>query len=236
MISLKATALIINSITFILAYLLIATGSNVFRTLVARSCGDDTAADYGFLTLNPLYHIDPIGLISLLLFHFGWPKMIPIDPSNIRYPWKKIKLFFVYFSDIIAHFVLSMVGIVVLLFLFDRMILEVVEVVSMLDTTSHLFLARLYPHVSSLGVVIGYICLILVYLNTQLAVLHLFINGAYYATAAHPERFAFLLQRPFLLMGLFIIFAYVFSPFLRVLTVSSITSVGYMLARLFSVA
>ena len=229
MISLKTTALIINSITFILAYLVIATGSNVFRTWVARYCGDDTAAENGFLTLNPLYHIDPIGLISLLLFHFGWPKMIPIDVANIRYPWKKIKLFFVYFSDIIAHFVLSIVGIIILLFLFNRMILEVVEVVSMLDTTSHLFLARLYPQVSSLGVVIGYICLILVYLNTQLAVLHLFVNGAYYATAAHPERFSFLLQRPFLLMGLFIIFAYLFSPILRVLTVYAITSVGYIL-------
>lgn len=236
MISIKTSALLINSITFILAYLVIATGSNVFRTFVAQACGDDSAAESGFLTLNPLHHIDPVGLISLVIFHFGWPLMIPIDPSNIHEPRRKFKLFCVYFSDIIAHFVLSIIGIIILLFLFNRMILEVVEIVSRVETTSHLFLARLYPHISSLKVVIGYICLVLVYLNTQLAVLHLFINGAYYMTAAYPHRFSMLLQRPFLLMGLFIIFAYIFSPILRILTISAITACGYSFAQLFSIA
>jgi hypothetical protein len=235
MISLKTTSLLVNSITFILAYLVIATGSNVFRTLVADACGDDTAKEEGFLTFNPLHHIDPIGLISLVIFHFGWPLMIPINPAHIRAPYRNLKLFFVYFSDIIVHFVLSVIGIVILLFFFDRMILEVIAIVSRVKDTSHLILANLYPHISSLKVVIGYICLVLVYLNTQLAVLHVFINSAYYATAAYPDRFLALLQRPLLLMGLFIMFAYFFSDILQTLTIAAITTCGYGLAQLFSI-
>ncbi len=48
----------------------------------AHCLGDDTARNYGRLTLNPISHIDPIGFIMLLLFGFGWAKPVPI---NTRY-------------------------------------------------------------------------------------------------------------------------------------------------------
>lgn len=45
--------------------------------------GDDTAARQGRLTLNPLPHIDPVGLLLPLLgVPFGWAKPVPIDPSR----------------------------------------------------------------------------------------------------------------------------------------------------------
>jgi hypothetical protein len=228
MISIKTTSIIINTITFVLAYLLIATGTNIFRTLVAQWCGDDTAKEAGFLTLNPLQHIDPIGLISLVFFHFGWPIMIPIDASMIRAPYQKLKLFFVYFSDVIALLFLSVLGVILLVILFDGFILDKID-----HITSHFILARLYPHISSLYVVFGYICLVLVYLNTQLAVLHIFINTAYYVSAVYPEHFLPLLHQPLLLMGSLFVFAWVFSPILRIITISLITACGYAFVRLF---
>lgn len=46
--------------------------------------GDYTAKAMGRLTLNPLRHIDPVGMISLLLLGFGWAKPVPYNPMNLR--------------------------------------------------------------------------------------------------------------------------------------------------------
>jgi len=51
---------------------------------VAYRLGDTTAKDAGRLTLNPIKHIDPVGLIAILIFHFGWAKPVPINPSNFK--------------------------------------------------------------------------------------------------------------------------------------------------------
>jgi Zn-dependent protease len=62
---------------------------------VAQLQGDDTASDFGRLTLNPLAHIDPIGtvLVPLVLLvstggriGFGWARPVPINPFNFRNP------------------------------------------------------------------------------------------------------------------------------------------------------
>jgi Zn-dependent protease len=45
--------------------------------------GDDTAARMGRLTLNPIAHIDPIGLLLPLMgVPFGWAKPVPINISR----------------------------------------------------------------------------------------------------------------------------------------------------------
>lgn len=46
--------------------------------------GDRTAERMNRLTLNPLAHIDPLGLIMLLAAGFGWGKPVPFNPYNLR--------------------------------------------------------------------------------------------------------------------------------------------------------
>jgi len=53
---------------------------------VALRYGDPTAQREGRVTLNPLAHIDPMGLICLVLFRFGWGKPVPIHPGYFRKP------------------------------------------------------------------------------------------------------------------------------------------------------
>ncbi|VBB07978.1 peptidase m50 [Lucifera butyrica] len=48
----------------------------------AVAMGDPTPRYAGRLTLNPVAHLDPIGLIMLWLFRFGWAKPVPINPHN----------------------------------------------------------------------------------------------------------------------------------------------------------
>ena len=51
---------------------------------VAKLHGDDTAQRAGRLTVNPLAHIDPLGLLMVVLVGFGYAKPVPTDPRNFR--------------------------------------------------------------------------------------------------------------------------------------------------------
>lgn len=55
---------------------------------VAYLLGDDTAKNAGRLTLNPIRHIDPWGLVMMVLFHFGWAKPVPVNMYRFKDPKK----------------------------------------------------------------------------------------------------------------------------------------------------
>ena len=55
---------------------------------VADNLGDMTPRMNGRLTLNPVAHIDPIGLIMLFFAQIGWAKPVPINLSNFD-NWRK---------------------------------------------------------------------------------------------------------------------------------------------------
>ena len=50
----------------------------------AKAFGDDTAQRMGRLTLNPLAHLDGMGLLMLVFVGFGWAKPVPTNPYNYR--------------------------------------------------------------------------------------------------------------------------------------------------------
>ena len=52
----------------------------------ALRLGDGTAKRAGRLSLNPIKHIDIIGLVMLAVFHFGWAKPVPVNMNNFSDP------------------------------------------------------------------------------------------------------------------------------------------------------
>ncbi len=54
--------------------------------LAAYAMGDPTAKQAGRLSLNPLKHIDLVGLVMLALVKFGWAKPVPVDMRRFRNP------------------------------------------------------------------------------------------------------------------------------------------------------
>ncbi len=58
---------------------------------IAVAFGDPTPRIMGRLTLNPVAHLDPLGLIMLWIFRFGWAKPVPINPNNFVNPKTIIK-------------------------------------------------------------------------------------------------------------------------------------------------
>ncbi|WCK56013.1 site-2 protease family protein [Aneurinibacillus sp. Ricciae_BoGa-3] len=54
------------------------------HAFVAYRLGDDTAKNQGRLTLNPLSHVDPFGLLMILFGPFGWARPVPVNGFNLR--------------------------------------------------------------------------------------------------------------------------------------------------------
>lgn len=57
------------------------------HALVAKLYGDNTAQRAGRLTLNPLVHIDPMGLLMVIFVGFGYARPVPTDPRNFTSRW-----------------------------------------------------------------------------------------------------------------------------------------------------
>lgn len=68
------------------ACLLCITFHETCHGLAAWAMGDPTAKNAGRLTLNPLKHVDILGLIMLAAAKFGWAKPVPVNARNFRHP------------------------------------------------------------------------------------------------------------------------------------------------------
>ena len=54
--------------------------------LAAYALGDPTAKRMHRLSLNPLHHIDWLGLASMVICGFGWAKPVPVDMRYFKRP------------------------------------------------------------------------------------------------------------------------------------------------------
>ncbi len=57
-----------------------------FHCLAADKLGDPTPRAKGRLTLDPRVHLDPLGVVAILLTRYGWGKPAPYDPYNLKEP------------------------------------------------------------------------------------------------------------------------------------------------------
>jgi Zn-dependent protease len=76
---------------WVIAFLISGSFHEFFHAWTAYKLGDPTAERMGRLTMNPIVHIDPVGLIFLIIMTFsgigiGWMKPVPVNPFNFRNP------------------------------------------------------------------------------------------------------------------------------------------------------
>ena len=70
----------------IIALVLSLTFHELGHAVVAKWFGDDTAERAGRMTLNPAAHIDPVGLLMVVIVGFGFAKPVPTNPVNFTSP------------------------------------------------------------------------------------------------------------------------------------------------------
>ncbi|MCK4812723.1 MAG: site-2 protease family protein [Candidatus Marinimicrobia bacterium] len=86
------TAQISSYIAMIIPILLSLTIHEYSHGYIAYRLGDNTAKNMGRLTLNPLSHIDPIGLIMLFIIGMGWAKPVPINIHAFKRPKRDLAI------------------------------------------------------------------------------------------------------------------------------------------------
>lgn len=83
----------IIELLFVIPCVLIAlTVHEVAHGYMAFRLGDPTARNLGRLTLNPLKHLDPIGTICMIFFHFGWARPVPVNSRYFKKPRRDMAL------------------------------------------------------------------------------------------------------------------------------------------------
>lgn len=80
---------------------------------VANKLGDPTAKNQGRLTLNPIAHIDPLGLLLSLLAGVGFAKAVPVNIRNFRPEHRKRNMAIVAFAGPLSNVFLAFVLIVI---------------------------------------------------------------------------------------------------------------------------
>ena len=68
------------------AALLCITLHELSHGFVAWRLGDPTAKNAGRLTLNPIRHLDVVGLLMMLVAKVGWAKPVPVDMRYFKHP------------------------------------------------------------------------------------------------------------------------------------------------------
>ena len=97
---------------FVVPCVLIALTFHEFaHGYMAYKLGDPTAKNFGRLTLNPLKHLDPIGTICMIFFHFGWAKPVPINSRYFKKPRRDMALTAA--AGPIMNFILALFGVLV---------------------------------------------------------------------------------------------------------------------------
>jgi Zn-dependent protease len=77
--------------------------------------GDNTPKSEGRLTLNPIAHLDPFGLIMLCISNFGWAKPVSIMPYNFKNMRKG--MFWVSLAGPLANLIMAFLSCLILILL-----------------------------------------------------------------------------------------------------------------------
>lgn len=79
---------------------------------VSDKLGDPTPRSSGRLTLNPLAHIDIVGVLLMIFTGFGWAKPVPVNPRYYRDPKKGMAL--VAFAGPLSNLIMALIGVLLM--------------------------------------------------------------------------------------------------------------------------
>jgi Zn-dependent protease len=152
----------------------------------------------GRLTLNPIKHIDPIGVIALLLFGFGWARPVPITIRNLRNPKKS--LIWVSIAGPVTNIILAILS---------AIMLKVLVLIASASATGSSFTANLFEPLSLMAA-------FSLYINVILAVFNMIpippLDGGRVLTSLLPAKQSLQLSKVEPIGFLVVIFLVFFTP------------------------
>ncbi len=147
------------------------------HALTAYKLGDTTARDMGRLTLNPIRHIDLLGLLMMIFFRFGWAKPVPVNMHRFRKP--KLGMAVVGIAGPISNMIMAAAA----------MLFRALFVRIYLDTGKCFFLTEFFGVFGSLNIGLGLFNLIPIPPLDGSRVVFAFLPDKLYYTVLRYERF-----------------------------------------------
>jgi Zn-dependent protease len=86
------------------------------HAVVAYMMGDYTQKSLGRMTLNPIKHLNPIGMIMFLLLGFGWANPVMMDSRNFKRP--KLGIILTALAGPFANFLSGFIWLLIYVILF----------------------------------------------------------------------------------------------------------------------
>lgn len=197
MINLEIAEIVVTTIALLFVYFFSVTVTGALHAWVAKKMGDDTAENAGLLSLNPLVHINPIGLTIMIFQRFGWGNINPINAMSIEGRFRNLRLFIAYNADAFIGLCLALAHLIVLLLVLRPGYHELSGDLHFLSVICDLFLSgtnplRLFidfmPNHSSLFVIFSLIIMGMVFFNIFAASLNLIIGSFRYVLALHCDH------------------------------------------------
>ncbi len=189
MINLSNAEWIVTLALFVCVYLLSVTIIGYVQAWVVTKLGDSTPETAGFLTLNPLVHINAFGFILLLLVHLGWGKPVPINPSNIQGRWRFARVLFAFMCGTLLSIVMALLVLVLAVLLYGTA--PTISLLAKIFSSDNVLLrssTMIYSEYSSLSILFGLFLLAFVFFNVFMAVFDLIFNFFRFAFAWGVEK------------------------------------------------
>lgn len=90
------------------ALIIAIVGHEIGHGYMAYILGDHTAKEDGRLSINPLDHVDPVGLLFMVVFRFGWAKAVPINPMFFKS--RKKGMILVSLAGVFVNFIFAFIS------------------------------------------------------------------------------------------------------------------------------
>lgn len=99
---------VLVSLAYILVIVLSLSLHEFAHAWVAYKNGDSSPKFYKRVTINPIKHMDPIGMLCCAMFGFGWARPVPVNPTNFRNVKKGIAWTSV--AGVLMNLILAFIG------------------------------------------------------------------------------------------------------------------------------
>ena len=131
-----------NILLSIIPALICITLHELSHGLAAYKLGDTNAKDAGRLTLSPIKHLEIMGILMMVVFHFGWAKPVPVNMYRFKNPKRGMAITAV--AGPLANVLITIVCLFLYGLLFralgqDHFLMEIIRITAFLSISFAIF-------------------------------------------------------------------------------------------------